>query len=571
MTTFQGLSVAPGYAAGTALVCDAEMVYDIDTTPIETSDISDEIERFEVALQTSVRELEWLRDRVLADIGQSESFIFEAHLDLLNDETFVQGVKKRIAEDLVHADHAVDLELALIKQMLMRTGNAYLRERTQDVEDLARRLQKNLKRVSGDDEGYLSVLSPQTILVAHQLFPSDTLNLDREHVAGIITEVGGAQSHAAILARSLGIPAITGVADITKHVNTGDQLLLDATAGIVTLEPTKEIKQSFSRARQAYELYVRETSEPGQRECRTRCGTKIDLYANIGRAEEALLVPDSGLSGVGLFRTEYLFLNAPHAPSLDMQAGIYRQALEALDGLPLTLRTIDFGGDKHPMFLKWTREENPNLGLRGLQFAMAHRELFEDQLRAALRSASHGTLRILFPMITDTEKLVEAIDMVKKIASEEGLEYVPQVGAMIETPAAIFQLDHILRFADFISIGTNDLTQFILAADRDSLQMMAQYSVLHPAVLRAVRQIVSTARSHERECTICGEAAGDPGAAALFVGLGVRNLSMSTVLAPKVRRKINRQYLSDLEDAATRALGASSIKEVESILDQLPA
>jgi len=570
MQRFHGKPLAPGYAKGQAFI------YKEPLSPprtvrrsIDAPRVRSEVQRFEKALQASLRELEGLKERVLTELGESESRIFEAHLALLKDMQFIEKIRARIAKERVNVEHAVQIEIEELEKLLLQLENEYIRERAQDVRDVGNRVLKHLHRPRAGSPAQLKQVPPATILVCHELLPSDTLQLDRERIVAIVTEQGGAQSHAAILARALGIPSVTGIQGITNKISSGDWLLVDGQDGTVTLFPSKRATTRFVGMKRAYDNEQLQQIRGEFRHCMTLDGTAVDLYANIGRIEDAQMVQAHYLSGVGLFRTEYLFMESSRTPSLSKQVAAYTEVAKLLNGLPFVIRTLDLGGDKYPSFIRREDEDNPAMGVRGLRYMLRHGNLFETQLRAILRASRYGDVRIMFPMVIGVEDLRDAMEMMHRAAEHEGISQLPRIGALIETPAAVFEINDILDMVDFVSIGTNDLTQFILAADRGSLAMLDNNSVLHPSVLKAIVGVVNAAHAKGREVCVCGEAAGDPGIACLLVGLGVRQLSMSPVRAARVRHHIRRSHLRDFEQAANEALGSKDIKKVETIVSRL--
>jgi phosphoenolpyruvate-protein phosphotransferase len=518
-----------------------------------SDDADRELRRLEGALDLARLDLERVRLRVQADVGAEEAEIFAAHEMLLADPSFLEGIRGRLFRDHLMAERAVQAEVEDAAKRLSAIDDPNFRDRSADVRDVGRRVLLQLSRRGSDA---IAPLPPGTVLVAVELLPSDTLDLDRSHVAALVTEVGGETSHVAILARALGIPAVTAVEDVTRVITPGEWLIVDGDLGEVTLSPSKQRRESFairSKGR-SDRVVLQAESIP----CRTSDGECIELHANIGRVEEAVEVRRHKLDGVGLFRTEFLFLDSREPPGFDRQVRAYRRVIEALDGLPLVIRTLDLGGDKIPLFLAPHAERNPSLGLRGLRLSLREAELFDTQLRAVAHAATSGAVRVLFPMVLGDADLLEAKLRLEAAAGGRQIE----VGAMIETPAAVLLIDRILDEVDFVSLGTNDLTQFILAADRDAVELIDGYSVLDPSILYAIARVVGAARERSRRVSVCGEAAGDPRTAALLVGLGVRELSMSPLRAAAIRHRIGQFELPEVELLATDVLACRSAREV---------
>lgn len=563
MQVLKGQPLSPGLARGTAFIYRKSRLPAPPRRRIEPEDAPAHYRRFRTALEHSREELENLQRHVLAELGQAESNIFGAHLALLDDQTFASKVRDRIEQDLVNVEHAVQEEIADLARLLAEVDHEYLRERAKDVEDVGRRV---LKHLSHGPEEVLRSLPEGSVLVASELLPSDTLNLDRQHVAALVLEHAGQTGHAAILARNLGIPAVCGIDGVCATIPQGAEVLVDAESGRVTVSPENPERNHFSAASRSYARRSEEAFAARGEACVTRDETRVGLWANIGRPEEADAVQRHCLDGVGLFRTEYLFMDSADPPEEATQRSAYEEAVRRLGDLPLTIRTLDLGGDKQPRFLRPRFERNPDLGVRGLRFSLQERDLLRTQLRALLEAAQGGAVRVLFPMVMGGSDLREAVDELRRAAEAVGVESLPPVGAMIETPSALFELEEILAVADFLSLGTNDLVQFMMAADREATETRSTKMVLQPSVLRAVSRVVETAEAYEKPVAVCGEAAADPATACLLVGLGIRELSMNPVSADRVRQAIRAQSADGLADLASNALNAGSEAEVATLL-----
>ncbi|MBS3820811.1 MAG: phosphoenolpyruvate--protein phosphotransferase, partial [Phycisphaerae bacterium] len=520
--------------------------------------------RFHQAIERSAEELQSLRSKIKSELGQAEADIFAAHLSLLHDEAFRQRTRERIERDLVNVEQAVDAEVSDLARALEEVESEYIRERAKDVQDVKRRV---LKHLGHGPEEELKRLPAGSVLVTRELLPSDTLGLDREHVTAIVMEHGGETGHAAILARAMGIPAVTGVAGATEVIEPGSHVHVDGQSGEVTVSPNEEAESAFVsvKARQSNEA-THTVEEEYTGPCRTQDGTDIRLYANISRPEEASQPEMKSLEGVGLFRTEYLFLGQPIPPIEAQQEEVYAAIASAVAPRPAVIRTLDLGGDKKPAFLTDSFEANPNLGMRGLRFSLAERDLFETQLRAIARTALKGNVCVLFPMVLGVDDFLTAAERFRQICHELELDDVPPIGAMIETPSAVFELDRIATEADFLSVGTNDLVQYVLAADRNTEGLTGRLGV-HPAVVRVLQQIAEGAAAAGREACVCGEVAGAPTFARLLVGLGFRALSMAPRRSPAVWTALFESNLAQLENTARRAVECRNENEVSDILE----
>jgi len=566
MRILRGISISPGYARGTVFIYDPLRAVELPRFSIEPGEVATEHERFHTGLEKAAEELRAVEKKALAELGRAEASIFSAHLAMLRDKSFIQKVRERIASELVNVEHALDQEIADLTRLLSEVESEYIRERAKDVKDIGRRVLKHLGHGAGDA---LKSLPAGTVLITEELLPSDTLDIDRPHLAAFVTERGGGTSHAAILARSMDIPAITGVANATTAIPNGADVLVDGNAGKVTVEPSSNNVSRFRDDERHYDDESTQADESEGLESITQDGVEVRLLANVARLGEVDAVRRHNLEGIGLFRTEYLFMETDQPPDKKWQSSVYRAVIEKLPTLPVTIRTLDLGGDKKPAFVERDFEHNPSLAARGLRFSLAHRGLLRTQIDAILESGPNANVRLLFPMVLSSADFREAIAETKAAACREGVKGIPPLGAMIETPSVLFELDEIFALADFVSIGTNDLVQFMLAADRSTADLASEEMILHPSVLRAIAKVVEAARKHNRPVCVCGEAAGNPRMACLLIGLGVRELSMSADRAARVRLAIRLSHAFDLERLARQALESESFLDVKRLLGEL--
>lgn len=565
MKIINGKSISPGYAQGCAVVLGYDQKK-LSNIRVDPDDVDTELARFHCAIEESYRELTQLHARVQSELGAEAADIFTAHLLFLEDRQFIDRVETCIRNDQLSLESAIQVTIDELADLLNEADSAFLRERAADVRDLQRRL---LRHVAQSTTEQLVELAPESVLVARELLPSDLLEFDHEHLVGIITETGGETGHAAILARALGIPAVTGITDVMRLIKPDMPILIDGQTGEVVLEPVPERFQVSIENKKDYDQVSKNAINAEGSECLTLDGLKVQLFANIGRPFEVSQVAGHNLEGVGLFRTEYLFLDEPVEPSFARQRDIYCQVASSLNGLPLVIRTLDLGGDKWPAFLKPRFEANPNLGVRGLRFSLvAAEQLFRTQIRAALYAANEYNVRIMFPMVLGCADLQHAISIIQDVAEKDGISSLPPVGALIETPSAVFAIEEILAASDFVSIGTNDLTQFMLAADRNALAMVDDYTILHPSVLRAVHRVIAAANALGKSVAVCGEAAADPRVACLLVGLGAHRLSMSPVSAARVRFALRASHQDALESLAHAALNSISGQTVSTLVSE---
>jgi phosphoenolpyruvate-protein phosphotransferase len=529
---------------------------------VSRGEIEAERRRFTQAAEAARRELAEVRERVLAEIGEAESEIIGAHVALLGDPIFLARVEHRIETDSVNAEFALEVEADAVANEIRQLGNAYLRERSHDVVDVKNRLLKHLGHGSA---AVLEQLPPGTVVVARELLPSDTLNLDRAHVAGLVLEGGGPNSHAAILARSMGIPAVGCIDSLFTHVADGVCLFVDGERGQVLVDPEPPQAAQFASSRGSYDRDLSGLVSDEWRRCITLDGHPVTLLANIGRPVEVEQVGRHHLAGVGLFRTEYLFMESPERPSLDVQRDAYRAVIGRLGGRPIAIRTFDLGGDKRPQFATGILSRTSG-GMRGLRFSLREDTMFRVQIRAIMESEeASDDVAILLPMVASAGDLETALAVIDE-AADTLRRTRPRVGAMLETPSALFEIDDILSLVDFASLGTNDLTQFMLGADRRTVESLSDDAIFQPALLRALRHVAERAEAHGKPVTVCGEAAGDPPAACLLVGLGLQRLSMSPARAARVRAAVRSQRRSELARVAARAVEARTRSQVVGIL-----
>jgi phosphoenolpyruvate-protein phosphotransferase len=482
-------------------------------------------------------------------------------------------VKQYLSRELVNVEQALESVIGKLVDRLCQLEDIYLRQREQDIRDVGRRMMRHL---TGGPRFPHVPLPAHAVIVARELLPSETVELAQAGLVAIVTEQGGKDCHTAILARSLGIPAVTGLHAVTSHIHSGMPLLVDGETGRVTLVPSAAEVAEFAESRANYQRSTAALVADERLPCLTQDGIAISLLANIGRPEEAEQIAIHHLLGVGLFRTEFLFLESHERPSFQTQCASYAQAAQVLADRPLVIRTFDLGGDKLPPFLAAEPSgPDPSRHLRGLRYSLAERLLFETQLRAIVQVAQAADVRLLFPMVIGGDDFSRAVAAVDVAIDQLGVRRRPPLGAMIETPAALFGLEEILELADFVSIGTNDLTQYMLAADRGAADVTDACTPWHPAVLRAIQRVVDAAAAKDCPVCVCGEAAGAADFACLLVGLGVRELSMTPARAAAVRhalRKIDYPTVRELANHALRCVTPQEVRQLfaRSLSEQEP-
>ena len=559
--TLRGVGATPLMGVGEAVRYDPDADLSLSTPPEpEAVDADEEYDRFETARDRVRKALAAQREETAARVGESEAAIFDAHTQFLDDPQITEAVEEEVAGGLP-AEHAIDRAFAAAIEQLEAAGGV-MAERTDDLREVRNRL---LRRLLDAERTDLSALSERAVVVAERLGPADTARLDPDDVSGFATATGGRTSHAAIMARSLGIPAVVGVEGLDA-VEGGETLVVDGDAGEVVADPPED---RLTRARE-HERRAPVCEEP----VTTADGRPVEVAGNIGTPAEAPGAREQGPDGVGLFRTEFLFLDRERPPTEDEQYEAFVEVLTAFDGDRVVVRTLDVGGDKPVPFLDLAPGANPFLGVRGVRLAPGERaDLFETQLRALLRAAATDAgdgLAVMFPLVATVGKLdalVGRVEAVTDALGEAGVPHrVPELGVMIETPASAFLAGELASRVDFLSVGTNDLTQYVMAADRGNERVAALHDPRHPPVLRALDRTVRAAHEADAWIGMCGEMAGDPDLTELLVGLGFDELSMSAVTVPEVKARVVETDAGHAEALAERALAAETLDEVEALL-----
>jgi phosphocarrier protein FPr len=559
--SLHGVSISPGLAIGRVHRFGAEQIQ----TAAPTDNPAEEKRQFRQALLDARAEMAALAEEVRSRGGAEAAQIFAAQAEILQDADLIARVERGI-DSVPSASYAWQKETDRLAQMLLNSGNEITAGRATDVCDAANRVLRCLLNLDLEDS--LSQNGEMQILVAKEFTPSDTAAFDPSRIAGFCTAEGSATSHMAILARSLNIAAITGIDAESDSLQEGDLVILDADAGVLYLEPSDDDLASARQAQLQMADIQAVIHEARFQPAITTDGLRIEVCANIGKVAQVAQALDEGGEGVGLLRTEFLFLDRAEAPSEDEQYKCYRAMLEALDGLPLVLRTLDIGGDKPVAYLAQAHEQNPFLGVRGIRFCMRHPEIFRPQLRAAYRASAHGNLKIMFPMIASPDELRAAKKIADEVRREVGVDPV-EIGTMIEVPAAVLMADELAREADFFSIGTNDLTQYVMAMDRGNTALAKEANGLHPAVLRMIERTVTAATKHGKWTGVCGGLAGEPGGAILLAGLGVRELSVSIPSIPTIKDAVRSVSRIEAEKLARQSLACEDLAGVRALLSEL--
>jgi phosphotransferase system enzyme I (PtsI) len=566
----QGIAASPGLACGLAYLF-FQKTFDVPCYSIAKEQLPEEVLRFEKALVATRVQVSRIRNEVAEKLGEDEATIFDAHLMVLEDKALIDETIKEIETSGNNADWAFDQVIRRFIEAFQKIDDDYIRERITDIKDVSQRVLRNLL---GHATAGVSTITEKRILVAEDLSPSDTALINPEQILGLATDYGSQTSHAVIMARSLKIPAVAGLHDFTQLVRTNDLVLLDGYEGVVYLNPTEATLEHYRAVQKKRESIERMFMKVRDLPSQTLDGVSVDLRTNIEGVEDIENVLRSGVAGVGLYRTEFLYLRNAHYPSEEEQFEVYRQVAEQLNPHPVTIRTLDLGGDKILALDGYRqKEENPFLGFRAIRFCLKHPHVFKAQLRAILRASAYGKVRIMYPMISGLDELRLANQMLDECRQEltnEGIAFDPQVpvGSMIEIPSAAYTADILAKECDFFSIGTNDLIQYLIAVDRLNDRIAHLYQPAHPAVLRTIARIVEGAKSAGIKVSVCGEMAGDPVYAGLLLGLGVSELSMTPSAIPPVKYLVRNMRMSDARNMASTVLSMTDpeciFKEIES-------
>lgn len=570
MMELKGIPASPGIVTGKAFL------YLDDNPPIPKYDISPsiiplELERFEEAQRKAIRELELLKQRTNGEMSQETMNVLDSHLMLLQDPEVRERIEKELHNQQKNIEWVIHMTIQSYLEKLNHTSDPYIRERTADINDVTRRVLNHLlhrERIS------LADIGEEVILVGKDLLPSEAIAMNKRMIRGIALDEGGKTSHTAILARAFEIPAVLGLREITKHVHTGDEILIDGNRGVVILKPDEATKQFYLKTLEARTRKEVELLSLNELPAETKDGKRISLLGNIEVPEEVEALKGHGAEGVGLYRSEFLFLNPGRLPSEQMQYEAYRRVLEAMEGKTVTIRTLDLGGDKIIQDLVDANEKNPLLGWRAIRFCLSRVNIFRTQLRALYRASVHGKLQIMFPMISGIEELNQTLELMEQVKQELRSEGIPfnekvSIGCMIEIPSAALTSDILARKVEFFSIGTNDLIQYTIAVDRGNQRTAYLYEPFHPAVLRLIRLTVENAHAVGIPVAMCGEMAGDPLATVILLGLGLDELSMNAFSIPAVKKIIRSVSMAEAEELVGTVMEMRSGKEIDAYVRQL--
>ena len=567
--TLQGIAASDGIAIAKVYTLTEP---DLSFSKVSVEDTENEISRLEKALEVSTKEIELIKETALKNLGEEEAQVFEAHLMVLSDPELVGQVKDAITSQKVNAEHALkevsDMFISIFAGM---EDNPYMQERAADIRDVSKRILANLLGVKIPSP---ATIKDEVVVVAGDLTPSDTAQLNRNYVKAFVTDIGGRTSHSAIMARSLEIPAIVGTKEITSLAKDGDLIIIDGLSGDVFLNPSEEVVAEYRTKAEAFAAQQAEWEKLKDADTFTKDGHQVELAANIGTPKDLEGVIHNGAEGVGLYRTEFLYMDSHDMPTEEDQFEAYKAVLEGMNGKPVVVRTMDIGGDKELPYLPLPHEMNPFLGYRAIRISLNEPEMFRTQLRALLRASVYGKLRIMFPMIATLNdfrgaKALLLEEKAKLVA--EGVEVSDdiQVGIMIEIPAAAVLAHQFAKEVDFFSIGTNDLIQYTMAADRMNERVSYLYQPYNPSILTLIKHVIDSAHKEGKWAGMCGEMAGDQTAVPLLVGLGLDEFSMSASSVLKTRSLISKLTLEEMKALADKAINeCATVQEVEALVEE---
>ncbi|CAH0526631.1 phosphoenolpyruvate-protein phosphotransferase PtsI [Vibrio hippocampi] len=567
-----GILASPGIAIGKALLLQEDEIV-LNTATISEDQVDAEVARFYDARDKSSRQLEVVKQKALETFGEEKEAIFEGHIMLLEDEELEEEILALVKNDKLSADNAIYTVIEEQAAALESLDDEYLKERATDIRDIGTRFVKN---ALGINIVSLGDINEEVILVAYDLTPSETAQINLDYVLGFACDIGGRTSHTSIMARSLELPAIVGTNDITAKVNNGDMLILDAMNNKIIINPSEAELAQAKQVKEAFKAEKEELAKLKDLPAETLDGHRVEVCGNIGTVKDCDGINRNGGEGVGLYRTEFLFMDRTALPTEEEQYQAYKEVAEAMEGHSVIIRTMDIGGDKDLPYMDLPKEMNPFLGWRAVRISLDRREILRDQLRGILRASAHGKLRIMFPMIISVEEiraLKEAIEEFKAELRVEGHAFDEniEIGVMVETPAAAAIAHYLAKEVSFFSIGTNDLTQYTLAVDRGNELISHLYNPLSPAVLTVIKQVIDASHKEGKWTGMCGELAGDERATLLLLGMGLDEFSMSGISIPKVKKVIRNANFADVKTMAEQALEMATAAEIEAHVEKFIA
>ena len=558
----KGIPASPGIAIGKAFLYKENNLEILEKSILSKEE---ELERLIKGREVAKKQLEEIKENTLQKLGKDKADIFEGHITLLEDEELFSEIDSKISEKKCSAEFALSEAIEEYANMLANLEDAYFKERAGDLRDIGKRWLYGVMNVQVAD---LSKLEPETIIVARELNPSDTAQINLENVLAFVTEIGGKTAHSSIMARSLELPAVVGVGAVLEDLEDNQIIIVDALNGEVIVNPDEETLKIYREKRENFLKEKEELKALKDKEAVSKDGIKVDVWGNIGSPNDLKGIISNGGFGIGLYRTEFLFMEKDSFPTEDEQFEAYKIVAEGLKGYPVTIRTMDIGGDKSLPYMELPEEENPFLGWRAIRVCLDRQEILKTQFRALLRASKYGQIKIMLPMIMDIEEVRKAkaiFENCKKELREEGIEFDEKImlGIMVETPAVAFRAKHFAKECDFFSIGTNDLTQYTLAVDRGNEKIANLYDTYNPAVLQAIKMLIDGAHEGGIKISMCGEFAGDENAVAILFGMGLDSFSMSGISIPRVKRILMKLDKKECEKLVERILELSTASEIK--------
>ena len=559
----KGIGVSSGIAIGRAHLIERGRV-EVEERPIKKAQVEKEVTRFRRAVEQSKLQLQRVKEKLLKESAKEHVYIIDAHLLILEDKMLIDDTIKNIRERLIGAEGALKRHMHNLSMIFDRIEDEYLRARKSDIEQIGERILRNLV---GKKHDGLSHIKEKVIIVAHDLTPSDTAQMKKDKILGFVTDIGGRTSHTSIVARSLEIPAVVGLDNVTQQIMPGDIIVLDGMTGVVIINPPKSVFKAYLERSQNYQYFEEELLRFKKLPAVTKDGHSVRLAGNIELPEEIPSLSEHGAEGIGLYRTEFLYMGK-RLPVEEDHFETYRKLAEGVAPYSATIRTLDMGGDKMVSHIEWAEEINPAMGLRAIRFSLKEVELFQTQLRGILRASAYGKLKIMFPMISGMQELRQAkgiLEEVRKELDSKGIAYdrEMEVGIMMEIPSAAAIADILAREVDFFSIGTNDLIQYSLAIDRVNEHVAYLYEPLHPAIIRIIKGIVDSAHAAGIKVSMCGEMAGEPAYVPILLGLELDELSMNAPVIPWVKKIVRAMSASEAKKLLRDVMAFSTAAEIE--------
>ena len=563
----KGIAASPGIAIGKAFLYKETKLEIVEKSSLTKEE---EIERLLKGREIAKAQLEEIKENTLKKLGKDKADIFEGHITLLEDEELMSEIDSKISSEKYTAEFALNEAIDEYATMLGNLEDAYFKERAGDLRDIGKRWLYGVMNTKVVD---LSKLEPETIIVARELNPSDTAQINLENVLAFVTEIGGKTAHSSIMARSLELPAVVGVGAILEKLEDNQIIIVDAVKGEVLVDPNEETIKEYQAKRENFLKEKEELKKLKDKEAISKDGIKVDVWGNIGSPNDVKGILSNGGFGIGLYRTEFLFMEKDSFPTEEEQFEAYKVVAEAMNGYPVTIRTMDIGGDKSLPYMELPQEENPFLGWRAIRVCLDRQEILRTQFKALLRASKYGQIKIMLPMIMDIEEVRKAkkiFEECKAELREKGIEFDEKImlGIMVETPAVAFRAKSFAKECDFFSIGTNDLTQYTLAVDRGNEMIANLYDTYNPAVLQAIKMLIDGAHAGGIKISMCGEFAGDENAVALLFGMGLGAFSMSGISIPRVKRVMSKLNKKDCEALVEKILDFTTAEEIKKEVKQ---